>query len=313
MTKKAFTELSHSLKELYSIWPKPIPKKVGHLFEKAQKNLTELKKNGIGHLSHSKKDKSFDFVDFINQLLKTHDFLFLSRKLSYHVVTTTDLPRAFGSQDEGMAVLTELLAFSAKHADFNSRLEIQIKSVQLRAGPAIEIKFIYQGKTLTELDHQKILEKFYGKETGGISLARMSLRKFGGQFWLEFPKQNHVALTFNWPAFDMAQDKAKRSYSTYQYDILITDYSKIRQRFGIVRARKMLGMVENFVKTLVRHPVDMVMAFPERGMVTAIYESQEGTASSVSTRISQKLKKETFRLGRKNVSPQFRYQLSFLA
>ena len=79
------------------------------------------------------------------------------------------------------------------------------------------------------------------------------------------------------------------------------------------RATKLIILIENFVKSLVRYPIDMVVSFPEQGMISAIYESQEGVASSVATRISGRLKKEGFRLGKKSVTPHFRYQLTFLA
>lgn len=318
MAQKSFLQLEHSLEKIQSRWPHPMPQEVSRLFEQAQKCLHDLKKRANGQARCAKKNQ-FNFVDLIYQVLKTHDLLFLSRHLSYHVVTTTDLPLAYGSGEEALAVLTELLATTAKQAGFGSRLEIQVKGVQLREGPAVEVKFVYEGKVLSELDRQKILEQFYGKETGkkgdegGIAYAKAALRRVGVGLWLEFPKETHIALTFNWPAFDISKAKLSTNFGTYKFDIWITDYNKIRQRFGIARARKLMTQIEAFVKMLVRYPVDMVIAFPAQGMITAIYDAQEGIASSVTTRISQRLKKEAFRLGRKNVTPHFRYRLSFLA
>ncbi|OGQ44871.1 MAG: hypothetical protein A3H42_02650 [Deltaproteobacteria bacterium RIFCSPLOWO2_02_FULL_46_8] len=315
MSQKTLLKLEQSLKKLQSTWPQPFSKETQHLFIQAQKCLEDLQKP---QKTKSKKDHFFDFLETLHQVLKTHDLLFLSRHLIYHVVTTADLAKAFGSKEEATAILTELVVASAKRAHFDSKLEIQIKEVRLREGPAIQARFIYAVDSLDEAERQKILEHFFqgtgdGEETSDLAFCRQALRRAGGQLWLEFPKSTHVAFTFHWPAFDTSSSKLEKNYGTYKYDITLADFTKIRQRFGIVRAKKLVQLVEGFVKGLVRHPVDMVMAFPAQGVVTAIYESQEGAASSVSTRISQRLKKETFRLGSKNVTPHFRYQLSFLA
>lgn len=315
MSQKSFIQLEHSLNKLESSWPKPVSKDIQRVFTQAQKSLQELKKT---RKSKTQKDSFFDFLETIRQILKTHDLLFLSRHLIYHVVTTADLPKVYGSGEEAAAVLTELLVASAKRARFNSKLEIQIKGVKLREGPAIQTRFMYEVGALDEAERQKILEQFFkgtedGEEVNDLTFCRAALRKAGGQLWLEFPKSTHVSLTFHWPAYDTSGAKVAKDYGTYKYDISITDFAKIRQRFGVSRAKKLVNLVEGFVKNLVRHPIDMVISLPEQGMVTALYESQEGAASSVATRISHRLGKETFRLGTKNVSPHFRYQLSFLA
>lgn len=312
---KSFAELENSIRKLKRQWPGALPREVGEIFEEAEDYLKSLKTSD-GKAREAKKN-TFDFVGIVNEVLKAHDLLFLGRQLSYHVVTTSDLPKAFGAAEEAHAVLNELLSQSARHAGFGSKLEIELKGVKLREGPVIQISFLYEGKQAEEEARQRVVEQIYGDGanaalSGGLSAVRSLLKRAGGQLWLEFPKENQTAFLFNWPTFDFQAGGLQTRYGTCRYDIWLSDYSKIRQRFGITRARKLVQQIEEFVRSLIRHPVDMVISFPARGMITAIYESQEGAASTVATRISQRLKKEAFRLGRKNVTPVFRYRLSHL-
>lgn len=293
-----------------------MPKEVGRLFEQAKDYLAELKSVN-GSWLETKKN-FFDFAKLLNQVLKNLDLLFLGRQLAYHLVATADLPRAFGLPQEAMAVLSELVSKIAKQAGFGSQLEIHLQGVKLREGPAIQVRFHYgNGEKISEEERQKVVGEIYGlgKKDGAksaIIAAKAILKKVGGQLWLEFPNEAAIAYVFNWPAFDTAQGPAASNYGTYRYDIWLTDFPKIRQRFGIVRSKKIVSQVADFARTLVRHPVDMVIGFPERGMITVIYESQEGAASTVAARLSHRLKSEAFRLGKKNVTPQYRYQLSYL-
>lgn len=306
MTLKAVAQLEHSLSKLQKQWPSPLSKDVLKLFEKAEESLKTLKHRP----KKSSSKNTFHFVSLIQQVLKTHDILFLNRRLSYHVVATADLAPAYGSEQEALTVLTELLSATAKHAGPGSKLEITVQNVSLREGPAIQTRLEFDGKTLSDLDRQKLLEELYGDSD---LYAKTILRHAGGQFWLAFPSETRAALTFNWPAYERPKAKVPSGFGAYKYDIWLTDYAKIRQHFGIPKCEKLMKQIEEFTRSLVRHPVDIVISFPEQGMVTAIYESQEGGASSVATRISQQLKKESFRIGQKNVVPKFRYQLTFLA
>lgn len=314
--QRSFSDLENSLRKLKKQWPGTLPKEVGELFEQAEDCLKDLKTTDVK--PKDSKSGTFDFVAITNAVLKEQDLLFLGRQLSYHVVTTSDLPKAHGSQEEAHAVLSQLLSKSAKHAGFGSKLAIYLKGVKLREGPAIQVSFLYEGKQSEEEKRHEVVEQIYGNGAsgefaGGLSYIRSILKRVGGQLWLEFPKENQTAFIFNWPSFDTQSGGAQTNYGTYRYDVWLSDYPKIRQRFGIVRSRKLVSQVEEFVRSLVRYPVDMVIALPAKGMITTIYESQEGAASSVATRISQRLKKESFRLGKKNVTPLFRYQLSYLS
>ncbi len=330
---KTVSKLGHTLAKLKKHWPKPLTKEVAHLFRDAEISLEALKKTARVS-SKGSKGRNFDFVKLLQQVLKTHDILFLNRHLSYHVLARADLPLAYGSEEEALAVLSALLSASAKHSSFGSKLEIDVQSINLREGAAIQTRLSYEGEALSDLDRQRLLEAIYGlPEKGGGALsgiadsgiagsdnvgsdiadAKNILRHAGGQFWLEFPKETQVALIFNWPTFEKPKGAALPKYGTYKYDIWVADFGKIRQSYGIDKAKKLVMQIENFARSLVRHPIDIVIAFPEKGMLTAIYESQEGSASSVATRLSQRLSKESFRIGRRSVIPKFRYQMTYLA
>ena len=322
MGEKKLIKLEETLNHLQTKWPKPLPQEVEKLFHAAKKSIDGLKTNWAKKTGAKKAPNApknyFDFVASIHEVLKAHDLLFLSRQLTYHVVTMSDLPQAFGSREEALSILTELLTVGTKQAVFGSKLEIQIKQLPLKEGSFIETRFVYGGRPLTDLDRQQMLEAFYGisetkGDAAGLAVVKSSLRSLGGQLWIEFPKEDVVALTFYWPAFDTSKLGRQPNTGTYKYDITLTDYAKIRQRFGVERSKKLVRLLEQFIKSLIRYPVDMVISFPEQGTISAIYESQEGVASSVATRISQRLKKESFRLGSKSVTPSFRYQLTFLA
>lgn len=266
----------------------------------------------------------FELIKLLNQCLKNLDLLFLGRQLTYHLVTTADLPKAFGLSQEAMSVLTELVSKIVKQSRFGAKLEIHLRGVKLREGPAIQVRFhTGSGEKISDEERQKVVGEIYGAEaapagrgltTGtqsAILAAKAILKKVGGQLWLEFPDEATIAYIFNWPAFDTTRG-APAHYGTFRCDIWLTDFPKIRQRFGIVRSKKIVLQVADFVRTLVRHPVDMVIPFPDRGMISTIYESQDGAANTVAGRLSQRLKNEAFRMGKKNVRPQYRYQLSHL-
>ena len=310
MQIKTLDQLERSLKKLKSSWSKPIPKKVGVLFDDTRQLVQNLK-NGFPKQEGETKQNYFNFVDLVHQVLKTHDLLFLSKQLTYHVVTTSDLPDAYGLSEDALAVLTELLTFYIKRAVFASSVAIHVRHIVPRDGAAIEVRFLCEDKKLSDQDRRKILEGFYSGNS--LASSKTLLKRIGGQLWVEFPKEADIALAFHWPALSPAKGSQGVKNGTCKYDIFITDYAKIRQRFGVEKSKKLVEQIETFVKSMVRQPVDMVMAFPEEGLITAIYESQEGGASSVAARISQKLKKETFRLGRKTLNPHFRYQLDFLS
>lgn len=311
MARKELLQLQHAIAALRRHWPKPLARQAEKLFDRIEKGLAALKQ------SKPRQPKTFHWTGLVRQVLKIHDILFLNRHLAYHVVAPSDLPPAHGSEEEALTVLGELLNTTARRAGFGSKLEIHIQKAEAREGPAIQTRLVYEGKGLSDLDRQRFVEEIYGSPdqeaaTSGMTTAKNILRHAGGQFWLEFPSETSVALTFHWPASGAAAAKRPSGFATFKYDIWLTEYRRIRQRFGIPKSNQLMTQIEEHIRSLVRHPIDIVIAFPGRGMITAIYESQEGAASSVAGRISGRLRKESFRIGKQSITPKFRYQLTDL-
>ncbi|MBI4125300.1 MAG: hypothetical protein HY466_05160 [Deltaproteobacteria bacterium] len=312
MAAKALLQLENTIKKLRRRWPKSSSKEVEGFFDQMERDIAALK----ARRPRGAKKSRFNLTGLVQQVLKIHDILFLNRHLTYHVVASSDLPLAAGSEEEALTVFGELLETAARRAAFGSKLEIHIQKIDTREGPAIQTRLAFEGKALSDLDRRRFIEEIYGgpqKETEmtGMSTAKNILRHVGGKFWMEFPRETCVGLILNWPAEGAAAGRPG-GFATFKYDIWLTEYNRIRQRFGIPKADRLMTQIESCIRSLVRHPIDIVIAFPDRGMVTTIYESQEGAASSVAGRISGRLRKESFRIGKKNITPKFRYQLTDL-
>lgn len=317
MKTKPFATLEKSLKALKKSWPKPLRSKtVTRLFGEANASLKEARKLLNGR-STAKEEGYFDFVAVLNDALKRQDVLFLSRQMTYHLVTTSNLPKAFGASGECLSVIIELMSAASKLARFGSQLEIRIEGVKMREGPVLQVHFRYKTpEPIDDNDRQRVLNTLFGpagEKEGGIPFARTRLKRIGGGFWAEFSAEDHLVFTFYWPAFHAARQKTTVAYGMYRYDIGIEEFSRVRQRFGVTRSKKLIQMIEELIRSQVRYPIDMVVAFPEKGEVSAIYETRQGVAGTVSSRISERLKNEVFRIGRHIVRPQFKYKLTYIA
>lgn len=318
------------LLRLKNAWPAPsLSRDSGLLFNQLEKVLRGERKG-----SSSKKPEAYNFFDLLpllQRVFSSHDLLFLRRQLTHQLSIPEKLPRLFGSGEEIYSVLMELVSSIAKFAARKTEIEIKITTLQLRFGPAVEIQLANVGSVpFSESERQQLLEQFYapqrnrqtakgtsmpqvfGEAGGGIAYCREILKRCQGRLWFEVAKEGSVAVTLVLPAYDTTRTPSMSANVAYRYDIQVDDFAKVRQRFGVDRAQKLIGQVEHLVRTLVRFPVDFVLAFPEQGLASVIYESQEGAAQTVSTRISQRLQKETFRVGHKLTNLDFKYSLSKL-
>jgi len=162
-----------------------------------------------------------------------------------------------------------------------------------------------------------LAEVFEGRpdKVSGVSLqdCRQTVIRQMGQLWIDFAKPHRPLYRLALPSSERASPEEKSAYQTFKYDISISNYSDVRKRFGMRKSRSLLAQIEHSVRALVRYPIDMVMSLGERGMVTAIYETQRGAAQSVASRISQRLGSEHFKIGKKPVSIAFSYRLSPLS
>lgn len=269
---------------------------------------------GLGRQIH------FDVMNQIQQVCATHDILFLQKQLHYHISASADLPKVYSNPEQILLVMSNLISNAIKYAPRGSDIEIKVREVSLRQGAGVEVTVINTSEEFTERDRYHIFEKFYkGKvaETGrpsglGLSICREIIQQAHGQLWVDIPSKGRVAFAFVLPCAEIKGPVKPTVHQTFKYDITVANYDEIRTKYGSEKSYNLLSQVEEYVRKLVRYPVDVVTAFEQSGIVSTIYETEEGTASSVAARISQRLGSEHFRIGKSEVNMTFQYRLSTL-
>jgi len=263
----------------------------------------------------------FDVMNQIQQVSSTHDILFLQKQLHYHISASADLPKVYANPEQILLVMSNLISNAIKYAPRGSDVEINVREVSLRQGAGVEITVVNASEDFTERDRYHIFEKFYkGKSsdvsrTGGglgLSICREIIQQSHGQLWVDIPNKGRVAFAFVLPCAEIKGPLKPVIHHTFKYDITVANYDEIRNKFGNEKSESLLTQVEDYVRQLVRYPVDVVTAFEQSGIISAIYETEEGNASSVAARISQKLGSEHFRIGKSSIDLTFQYRLSSL-
>ncbi|MFA5812157.1 MAG: hypothetical protein WC956_07515 [bacterium] len=257
----------------------------------------------------------FDPLDLIRRVLMAHDMLFLSRQVSYHIAAAPALPKVWADPNQIGLAFTKLVEQLLRRAPRGSRIFINLKEFALRSGPGVELSIAGADKHLSDEDDSSVLTVLFERKaegSQGISLAecREIIHGQRGQMWADIPKHNHPTYHIVLPASEEPAQPAHGGHQTFKYDISISNYAMVRKRFGIKKSEHLVEEIERYVRSLVRYPMDMVMAMGDKGIITAIYESQQGSAESVASRISKRLGKEEFRIGRKPVELSFHYHLS---
>lgn len=262
----------------------------------------------------------FDIMHQIQRVCSTHDILFLQRQLRYHITASADLPKVFANPEQILVVLSNLISNAVKYAPRGGEIEIKIREVNLKQGSGVEVSIVNECEDFSERDRYRIFEKFCkGKvqsetkgEGLGLAVCREIIQNAHGQLWVDIPAKGKVAFTFVLPCSEIKEPIKSGSSQTFKYDITISNYAQIREKFGIEKSTHLLLQVEDYVRRLVRYPIDVVTAFEQSGTISAIYETHEGNASSVAARISQKLGSEVFKIGKSDVNLTFHYHLSVL-
>lgn len=262
--------------------------------------------------------RHFDALDLMRRVLMAQDLLFLSRQVTYHIAAASDLSQAWADANQIQYVFSKLVEHLVRRAARSSRISISLSGFRLRSGPGIEITFSGVDRTVAEKERNAFVAELFEGETdsvSGIALSdcRQVVVRQRGQLWVDFPKPNSPVYHLVLPTSQEAAAAAPLSQQTFKYDISISNYADVRKRFGIRKSQSLVSQIEHYVRSLVRYPIDVVMALSDRGIITTIYETQRGTAQTVASRISQRLGSETFRIGKKPVSIAFSYHLSPLA
>lgn len=326
--RSPLTIITDAVKLLVDLQKESPDAKKDRLLETIQENLDRIGAVLDGLVANAKYYEArgtdqrihFDIMNQIQQVCSTHDILFLQKQLHYHISASADLPKVYANPEQILLVLSNLISNAIKYAPRGSDIEINVKEVSLRQGAGIEITVINASEEFTERDRYHIFEKFYkgkaveaGRSGGlGLSVCREVIQQSHGQLWVDIPAKGKVAFAFVLPCAEIKGPAKTAAHQTFKYDITIANYDEIRSRFGSDKCHYLLGQVEDYVRKLVRYPIDVVTTFEQSGIVSTIYETEEGHASSVAARISQKLGSEQFHIGKSEVNVTFQYRLSAL-
>jgi len=297
----------------------------GDAYEKATKKPAPKAKGRVGKEKAqpppwppiSERRVKFDTLELVRKVLTTSDMLFLSRQVAYHMSTSGDLPKAWADPDRMRHIISRLIEHIVKRAPRRSYISMELDTHSLRSGPGVELRLRSADTHLEGVETSAFMATLYSPEpdsVSGISLAelREMILKSHGRMWVDLPKPTSPVYHVVIPTNEKAADMPRTDHQTFKYDIQITNYSSVRKRFGIRKSLSLVDQVERSVRSLVRFPMDMVMSAGEKGVVTTIYETQGGAAESISSRISHRLGRETFHIGRRPVELNFSYKLSAL-
>lgn len=288
--------------------------RIGAVLDGLMANAKHHEERGMDQKIH------FDIMNQIQQVCSTHDILFLQKQLHYHISASADLPKVFANPEQILLVMSNLISNAVKYAPRGSDIEINVKEVSLRQGAGVEVTVINASEEFTERDRYHIFEKFYkgkGAEVGrgsglGLSVCREIIQQSHGQLWVDIPAKGKVAFAYILPCAEIKGAAKSAPHQTFKYDITVANYEEIRIKYGSEKSSNLLAQVEEYVRRLVRYPIDVVTAFEQSGIISTIYETEEGSAPSVASRISQKLGSEHFHIGKSEVDVTFQYRLSTL-
>lgn len=265
----------------------------------------------------TKKPERIELLDLIKEMLAKHDKIFLSKQIRYHVSTSPDLPAALVNRECITNCLSELLGHISLNSPRGGRVSIISSKIGLRSGVGVQMEFHANDNLLTKENFKEMLSNIYHlndklPELAALAKCRKYLIQQGGQLIIERLPTNRISYRLLMPADEGKKQTAKECVDSYRFDITIANFNMVRKHYGINKSKSLIVQIENFVKTLVRHPIDLVISDDQSGIVSAIYESQLGHANTVSNRISSRLPKEEFRVGKRPVKLSFGYKLTHL-
>jgi len=254
----------------------------------------------------------------LKRVLEGHDAFFLSRQVAYRVSITSQLAKVWADASEAMSILTSLINHLAIRSPRRSSISIGIADFSLRSGRGVEFSFRAIDRYLKAGEHKALMSGLFDGSADshtGVSLSNLREHVIHqhGRFWADHVGQNTLTYHIVFPSSKEVAHLQLAGQRAFRYDISITNYSVIRKRFGIRKGKHLVEQVENYVKSLVRFPIDMVSADLDRGVITTVYETQHGAAESVPARISKRLGSEVFHIGRRAIDLQFRYELTTLS
>ncbi len=296
---------------LESQWPGKCSKEIKQAFA----DLKKIAAENPQVRSTRQVGKSFNILHAVRRICSAHDFFFLSRQITYHISASADVKEVLGNENQIEAVLSELVTHIARRAPHGGKIGIEIRETVQRQAPAIEVLFKSVDEKIGEMSRGAYLEGLFGGrgESGSSTIiaCKEAISKEGGQLTADLPEPKKTVFRISLKTAASAPAPIG-DQEIFKYDIAIKNIATVRKRFGIRKSQSLVAQVENFVRSLVRHPIDIVTAMHDKGIITAIYETQKGAAQSVAGRISSRLGTEKFQIGKMEVDLDFKYQLSAL-
>jgi len=261
---------------------------------------------------------SLDPLELIKRSLAEKDSVMLGRQVSYRLSTVESLPPLWAEANEVLETLESMLSHLAGRAIRKSAISISLREFSLRSGRAVEFAFETTDRFFKEGEDREFITRLFDgsdDQESGVSLARLRERVMNqhGRLWADPPLYNRIKYHIVFPSSEEVVNLQMSGQEAYRYEICMINYASIRKSFGIKKSSGLIEQIERYVKSLVRHPIDMVTSDPERGSLTVVYEAQHGAAESVSSRISKRLGRETFHIGKKTVDLDFKYDLTTLS
>jgi hypothetical protein len=260
----------------------------------------------------------FDLLDTVRRILLAKDVAFLSRQVTCDMVAEEDLPKAWANPADVRAILDQLIEHLLRRSPRRGRISLEMGRFALRNGTGLELALSAADRFLDGTPEGSLLPSLVGGEPdphSGVSLSdcrEMACRQHG-RVWADSQGRSSVTLHLLLPTSAEMAVPHPAGHRTFKYDIMIGNYSTVRKRFGIRKSNHLVLQIEHYVRSLVRFPMDMVFSAGDRGTITAIYEVEHGAGESIASRISHRLGREEFRIGRRPVDICFRYQLSAIS
>jgi hypothetical protein len=257
---------------------------------------------------------SFELLPILRHILMAHDILFLSHQVAYHIAADAGLPKIWADPEALRLALSRIIEYIVRRSPRGSRIFINMKEFSFRGGIGVELHLSCTDRHLQPSDASTFLMRLFDEKldpASGVSLAecRELIAHQHGQFWADLPKHNQPSYHLVLPTSEATAHLHLQGHQLFKYDVTIVNFPLVRKRFGIRKSESLITQVESLIRSLVRYPMDMVMAIPEQGVITTIYEAQQGAPESVVSRISHRLGREEFRIGSRPILLSFRYQL----
>ncbi len=312
----SITDSNIALKTIRENWRGPVNPEIAAAFARLELAVAQSMKKKLPQVHVMTDIIEIEPLELIRRNLIAKDMLFLSRQITYHVSSSSDLPTIWGNADRITLAISQLVEYVVKRADRQSKIEIELSSFSLRGQMGVRIRIEYVDRDLENVSNYAFLDDLLcspeNKLGSSLCESRQAISHEKGKMWAELKKTCVSEYNIVLPASEDMARMPKKQEKTFKYDISIINYANVRKRFGIKKSLALVYEVEHYVKSLIRYPIDMVMSIGDKGIISTVYESQGNSANSVASRISERLGKEEFQINKKTVELLFQYDLTVL-